>query len=383
MHVTLLAQAGETIISVACGDGQTFAVATSGNVWGWGCYKDKEGKAWFDPAPTGQPNIKRKQSEPMQLPFFNEQCAAVEVCCGGVYNIVRCEDGRMFSWGLGECGELSREVPPLKDSSGDYDKAGMIKHSLTPGPMMIKQPGGSLVEAKNPKSIGCGAYHALVVMGSSVYACGLNNYGQLGTGDTDSRDFLVQIATLEGRNVVCVRGGMHHSLALTGSGTVLAFGRADSGQLGIARLMGKSAGEFLTLPEEVCIESSSGEGVEVRAIACGSNHNLVVRRGSSDVYSWGYGDMLALGHGKEQDEFKPKKINFAKSASVERGSSVGQIVQVSRVCFPACLLVCLLACLPACLSACLLVCLPACLPVWMCLSVSECVYACLSWLLTC
>lgn len=329
--VQTLADAGETIISVGCGDGQTFAVGTSGNVWGWGCYKDKEGKTWFDPVPGAQPNIKRKQEQPMQINTFNEDCAAVEVCCGGVYNIVRCEDGRLFSWGLGECGELSREVTPLKDpATGDYDKAGMIKHSLTPGAMLIQCNGGKeLVEARNSKSIACGAYHALVVIGSSVYACGLNNYGQLGTGSTESSTYLVQIAALEGLEVISVKGGMHHSLALTAAGKVLAFGRADSGQLGIARLMGKSAGEFLTIPEEVVIENStSSEPILVSAISAGSNHNMVIRKNSTDVYSWGYGDMLALGHGKEQDEFKPKKINFAKSSSVERGCSVGQIVQI-------------------------------------------------------
>lgn len=309
-------------------------MSTSGKVWGWGCYKDKEGKTWFDPLPASSgkpPNIKRKQSEPMEIAPFGEDCAAVEVSCGGVYNIARCEDGRMFSWGLGECGELSRKVPPLKDESGEYDKANMIKYSLTPGPMMIQQPEGEFTEALRPKSIGCGAYHALVVIGSSVYACGLNNYGQLGTGNTESSDYLIKVYALEGQHVVTAKGGMHHSLVLTASGKVLAFGRADSGQLGIARLMGKSAGEFLTVPEEVVIEDSNGSGsIEVGAITCGSNHNMVLRKNSNEVYSWGYGDMLALGHGKEQDEFKPKKINFAKSSSVERGSSVGQIVQVSR-----------------------------------------------------
>lgn len=331
MLVQSLSDAGETVISVACGDGQTFAVGASGNVWGWGCYKDKEGKMWFDPA-AGQ-DIKRRQPEPMKLTCFGKEAeySAVEVSCGGVYNIVRCEDGRVLSWGLGECGELSRKVPPLKNANtGEYNKSDMIKFHLTPGPMMIQQAGGGLVEAFNPKAIGCGAYHAMAVIGSSVYACGLNNYGQLGTGNTDSSDYLMMIPALEGREVVSVKGGMHHSLVLTRGGKVLAFGRADSGQLGIARLSGKAAGEFLAIPEEVVIEDSSkGEAIEVSAICCGSNHNMVLRKNSTDVYSWGYGDMLALGHGKEQDEFRPKKINFAKSSSLERGSSVGEIVQIS------------------------------------------------------
>jgi hypothetical protein len=38
----------ERVVHVACGDSQTLALTVDGNVWGWGCYKDKEGRKWFD-----------------------------------------------------------------------------------------------------------------------------------------------------------------------------------------------------------------------------------------------------------------------------------------------------------------------------------------------
>lgn len=37
------ALASVCIVQIACGDGQTIAVSSSGEVFGWGCYKDKEG----------------------------------------------------------------------------------------------------------------------------------------------------------------------------------------------------------------------------------------------------------------------------------------------------------------------------------------------------
>jgi alpha-tubulin suppressor-like RCC1 family protein len=52
--------------------------------------------------------------------------------------------------------------------------------------------------------------------------------------------------------------------------------------------------------------------IQAVSIACGANHNLVLTS-KNDIYSWGYGDMLALGHGKERDELVPKKLNFEKS----------------------------------------------------------------------
>ena len=37
----------EKVTCVAAGGSQTFAVTLSGKVYGWGCYKDKEGKQWL------------------------------------------------------------------------------------------------------------------------------------------------------------------------------------------------------------------------------------------------------------------------------------------------------------------------------------------------
>merc|ERR1711871_1757049 len=56
----------EKVTCVAAGGSQTFAVTLSGKVYGWGCYKDKEGKQWFDAPGTLAP--KRKQTTPLLIP---------------------------------------------------------------------------------------------------------------------------------------------------------------------------------------------------------------------------------------------------------------------------------------------------------------------------
>jgi alpha-tubulin suppressor-like RCC1 family protein len=60
-----------------------------------------------------------------------------------------------------------------------------------------------------------------------------------GSGDVTSRAYLSRIKSLEGKGVVCVKGGVHHSLVLTSNGEILAFGRGDSGQLGISMVSGE------------------------------------------------------------------------------------------------------------------------------------------------
>jgi hypothetical protein len=180
---------------------------------------------------------------------------------------------------VGECGELGRHAPPMKvnnkvTNEPEYDMLNILQHHLTPGHMYIascNEDGtgtaattstrGSrgnrdattpaLVAIKDVKSFGCGSYHSMaVVVGDIVYVCGLNNYGQLGLGDEDTaaRDYLTEVPQLRGRGVVALKGGVHHSLALTGSGALLSFGRGDSGQLGSSKVSIKSAGDFSGCP---------------------------------------------------------------------------------------------------------------------------------------
>lgn len=198
---------------------------------------------------------------------------------------------------------------------------------MTPGLMMSLDP---VTEEPHPirnvKTIGCGNYHSLIVVVeksvNTIYACGLNNYGQLGLGSNKPHDYLTPINTQWNGSVVQVAGGVHHSLALvhnnsSGSGNtseLYAWGRCDSGQLGVHRET-KQAGDFVDAP--VCV--TIPDILSIQQISCGGNHNLALVTNNSntnDVYSWGYGDMLALGHGVEKDEFVPKKINWNKCKDI-------------------------------------------------------------------
>ena len=61
------------------------------------------------------------------------------------------------------------------------------------------------------QSIAAGGYHSLIVkIDGSLWACGLNTYGELGDGTTFNRLTPVQIAT----GVQSVAAGLYHSLIL-------------------------------------------------------------------------------------------------------------------------------------------------------------------------
>lgn len=64
-------------------------------------------------------------------------------------------------------------------------------------------------------------------------------------------------------------------------------------------------------PKTNCINESKiveEDQPEIEQISCGSTHVLVVTK-DGDVYSWGFGESGACGHGKcDKDVLRPKKL---------------------------------------------------------------------------
>lgn len=131
---------------------------------------------------------------------------------------------------------------------------------------------------------------------------------------------------LDDAKVKAVDGGAHHSLCLAGNGRMIAFGRSDSGQLGITDTI-PPPGKFENIPVEVLLPGDSTENTDptepVAQISCGSNHNLAITE-SGNLYTWGYGDMGALGHGEEKDDFRPRKMKMKGEWEVHAAVGGGQ-----------------------------------------------------------
>ncbi|GMF36445.1 unnamed protein product [Phytophthora fragariaefolia] len=292
-------------VQVVGGDCHTAVVTLAGKVYTWGCYRDKEGKQWCDAA-SAKAAFKQKQTRPFLVKTLDN---IADVRCGSCFNLVRTNDGRVYSWGLGEMGQLGRKVDAeMKDSNGDYKVEMVYKEHLQPKPVTLGKDQLPVV-----KSIGCGSYHSLFALSANgyLYTCGLNNYGQLGIGSTENCSELQLVEDLSSKNIAYVDAGTHHSVVLTNDGDIYTFGRADSGQLGMLNSI--NTGEFKDRPQKVTIPKPKNGGSNVvRAIATGSNHALALTE-SDAIFSWGYGDMLALGNGLEQDENKPRQLDWSKA----------------------------------------------------------------------
>ena len=152
----------------------------------------------------------------------------------------------------------------------------------------------------------CGPYHTFALtQKGDVYVWGLNNYGQLCTGDNINRyqPELLEEAWLSGRGQVavakdlCVASGSHHTVIYC-DGDVLTCGRREYGRLGL----GKDS-EEPKLPTLV----TSLKGVKVVAVEAGGACSFVITA-TGEVYSWGMGTNLQLGMSDEEDVWTPEKV---------------------------------------------------------------------------
>jgi hypothetical protein len=187
---------------------------------------------------------------------------------------------------------------------------------LTPLPPRWSVPG-----QKKVLNVTCGGYHLLVCardVGSFqtiLYTSGLNQYGQLGMGDTEDRHELTPVETLRDEHIVKCAAGEHFSLGLNLTGNkIFSWGRSDYGQLGLFGEQQKS-GEFESTPQRVpfpdmdCPKSTT----LFETISAGDRHGIAITT-VGQVYTWGFGETGTTGHEfpENWDGCRPRKLDVLR-----------------------------------------------------------------------
>ena len=185
-------------------------------------------------------------------------------------------DGAVWSWGNGWRGML-----------GHGDEQGQLL------PKKIEAFAGQRVVA-----ISAGKHHSLALTADgAVWSWGFGGHGQLGHGDQQHQLLPKKVEAFAGQRVVAVSAGEQHSLALTSDGARWSWGSGGFGMLG------HGDQQCQLLPKK--IEAFAGRCVV--AVSAGGGHSLALTA-DGGVWSWGYGDNGKLGHGDEQNQLLPKKI---------------------------------------------------------------------------
>jgi len=210
---------GTKIKGISAGFTHSLAVTTTGQVLAWGDNRDGE---LGDGTTTSQ-----NTPIPVSLPAGTTVTA---VAAGDGFSLALTSQGQVWAWGNNVDGELGNGTTATTSATGST-------------PVMVKLPTGTKV-----KSLFAGDSYALALTSAgTVLAWGANSSGQLGNGTNVPSDVPVTTKLPAGTTVTAIGAGNSHSLALTSTGKVLAWGDGIWGPLG----SGFTVDELLPTPVQL------------------------------------------------------------------------------------------------------------------------------------
>ncbi len=305
---------GFAIRSIAAGADFGFAVSLDGRAFSWG--DNASGQ-------LGLGYTSAREPQPLPVPGVAN---VKEVAAGGLHSLILTADGRVLATGrntegqLGDGTTLSRSrFAPVHNAAFIQSIAAGFQSSvifqpftsaLATGSNIFGQLGnGNTLQQNAPVpmvgvshiiAVACGnasGYHSLLLRADgTVWACGSNQFGQLGNGamTLNPNPTPTQVRGPKGvgflSNIIAIAAGNGHSLALAADGTVYAWGLNNRGQLGLGNRTNNAFPVQIPFLKNVNYNQPS----LVFAIAAGAAHSLLLDN-DGQLYAAGWNDYGQLG----------------------------------------------------------------------------------------
>ncbi|KAK3751866.1 hypothetical protein QZH41_009679, partial [Actinostola sp. cb2023] len=272
---------GKDVMEIACNELHSVAVCSNGQLLTWG---------------KGGPRLgydcSSKETSPRLIQGLDD-IKVVHVSCGLKHTLVCTKNGKVFSFGDNEYGQLG--VADIVSAAKPICVSGLSNHCIV--------------------KVSCGRNHSAALADfGALWLWGWNEYGQLGNcsfTNTSKPVLLGSISDLRHEAITDVSCGAFHTVFLTKKGKTFSVGDNVEGQLGIrldTKLEGQTVFNFAI---RVRIPTDSTP----MHIACGDYHTALVTDGG-ELFTWGRGRGGRLGHGDDRNRFLPSKVEAMEDKHV-------------------------------------------------------------------
>ncbi|EKX49192.1 hypothetical protein GUITHDRAFT_48795, partial [Guillardia theta CCMP2712] len=159
-----------------------------------------------------------------------------------------------------------------------------------------------------------------------LFSAGANEVGQLGRGGTDLRmsdRSPCLVPALSGENVLCVAAGWDFSLAILEGGKVVGWGWDRKGQLGMGIQVVEGAGgckegyDMFCEPRVIELPEEQGGAARATVVACGSLHCMIATEGGR-LYACGSNSNGQLGLGDKEDRRRMTRVSFFDGCEIRK-----------------------------------------------------------------
>jgi alpha-tubulin suppressor-like RCC1 family protein len=227
----------------------TLALRNDGSLWSWGF--NSRGQ-------LGQGTQTSYSATPLNV---TGTTIWSKVSAGSGFIVAIQSNGTLWAWGDNFSGQL-----------------GTASLTSTSSPVLVSGPAGA-----SWATVSAGAAHALgITTTGQLYAWGANTQGQLGNNSTTNVSSPVNIGTFASWALVALNG--QNSLAITTTGQLYAWGLNSSGQLGDNTNTGKSSPILVSGPTNTSWSAVGG----------GRDHSLGITI-TGQLYAWGSNTFGQLG----------------------------------------------------------------------------------------
>ncbi|KAF2674084.1 RCC1/BLIP-II [Microthyrium microscopicum] len=302
---------GTKITEVAAGDTATFVVTGKGDVYGWGHFRDSQGKYGFT-VDSKTNKVIEVQHSPLHLDLLKN---IKSISAGSDYVLAVDTAGKVYSWGNDQQGQLGRGSVKTRHVPREH---GLI-------PANIHFPRGTEITY-----VHAGGSHAFAIdKKGHTWAWGLNNFGQTGImqgagtgGNTITTPHKV---TSLGTRMKMVQGGTHFSVGVTHDGECLVWGRVDGGQMGmdVTKLPDDLVAYERNKPR-ILLEPTPTSVKDCIWAAAGTEHVIAISS-NGKLYSWGFNASSQCGQRVADDDLvkEPTEMKIPEGAGTPVWAGAG------------------------------------------------------------